>query len=165
MVPQTALATLLCRDCGEEKEVNSFYYLRQSRKHSSVCKECTRFNSAMYQHKKRYVGDGFTLNQWKALCAQYGNRCLNCGDTDAELCIDHIKHFSDGGTNSINNIQPLCRRCNSKKWKQTVDCRSGEPIISKRDKVALLRKMDLGEAVAIIAARVRDDVQGTRGRD
>lgn len=41
-------------------------------------------------------------------------KCGNCGKTD-NLTIDHIKAFSLGGENIIDNIQVLCRSCNSSK--------------------------------------------------
>lgn len=59
---------------------------------------------------------------WEALCERYGHKCLACGATD-KLVADHIVPISRNGTNTIDNIQPLCRSCNAKKYANTVDYR------------------------------------------
>lgn len=43
-----------------------------------------------------------------------GYRCLHCGATD-RLSLDHIWPYSKGGTDDIENLQTLCRPCNSRK--------------------------------------------------
>lgn len=43
-----------------------------------------------------------------------GHRCVSCG-TSANLTIDHRKPRSHGGDNSLENLQTLCRGCNSRK--------------------------------------------------
>jgi 5-methylcytosine-specific restriction endonuclease McrA len=40
--------------------------------------------------------------------------CVQCGSTDG-ISIDHIRPISCGGGNDLENLQFLCRRCNSKK--------------------------------------------------
>ena len=56
----------------------------------------------------------YTPSQWASLCAEYDNRCACCGE-EKSLTVDHIIPVSRGGRNSIENIQPLCRSCNSSK--------------------------------------------------
>lgn len=41
-------------------------------------------------------------------------RCRECGDHH-DLVVDHIFPISRGGTNSIDNLQTLCGKCNSAK--------------------------------------------------
>jgi len=41
-------------------------------------------------------------------------RCVNC-HSFKDLAIDHIKAFSEGGTNDIGNLRTLCKKCNSAK--------------------------------------------------
>lgn len=40
--------------------------------------------------------------------------CKHCGSQE-NLSIDHIKPVTKGGTDDIENLQTLCKRCNSKK--------------------------------------------------
>ncbi|MEU6017001.1 HNH endonuclease signature motif containing protein [Streptomyces sp. NPDC047515] len=43
-----------------------------------------------------------------------GYQCTRCGDTD-DLTLDHIHPWVLGGANSADNLQTLCRPCNSSK--------------------------------------------------
>lgn len=43
-----------------------------------------------------------------------GYRCVHCG-YDADLTADHIEPEVKGGRTGIDNLQTLCRSCNSKK--------------------------------------------------
>jgi len=49
-------------------------------------------------------------------------RCLCCG-TEDNLSIDHIIPLSKGGSNHLDNLQVLCRSCNSSKKTQVTDYR------------------------------------------
>lgn len=67
----------------------------------------------------RMSADGsFTVGEWENLKKQYGLQCPSCGKKEPEikLTADHVIPLSRGGSNWIENIQPLCRSCNSKKW-------------------------------------------------
>lgn len=64
----------------------------------------------------------FTAQEWNDLKEQYG-RCLCCGATDVPLSPDHIVPLSRGGSNGIENIQPLCLPCNLRKQTKTIDYR------------------------------------------
>lgn len=45
---------------------------------------------------------------------RHGEACLKCGDT-SDLAIDHIVPVALGGTDELDNLQVLCRSCNSSK--------------------------------------------------
>lgn len=67
-------------------------------------------------------GAQYTRDEWQALLAHYGHRCLSCGST-TQIVADHVIPLSLGGSNSILNIQPLCRHCNASKKDRIVDYR------------------------------------------
>lgn len=73
-------------------------------------------------HRKRAAGAAYTKAEWDALCAKYNHRCLCCGAT-RKLTVDHVVPISKGGSNTIDNIQPLCISCNSSKGVQVIDYR------------------------------------------
>ena len=70
---------------------------------------------------KRIAGK-YSVGEWRALCAKYDHRCLCCGE-QKPLTPDHIKPLSRGGTNTIDNIQPLCLDCNMHKATKETDYR------------------------------------------
>jgi 5-methylcytosine-specific restriction endonuclease McrA len=61
-----------------------------------------------------------TNEEWQELLKTCGNRCVNCG-TKGDLTRDHIIPLSKGGADYIENIQPLCKSCNSSKGVNTTD--------------------------------------------
>lgn len=72
--------------------------------------------------RRRGNGGVFTADEWTALCERYGNICVACG-ASGPLQVDHIVPTSKGGPNTIDNIQPLCGRCNKSKSDKTIDYR------------------------------------------
>lgn len=73
--------------------------------------------------KQRRRGAGtLTAADWQAVLDLYGAACLACG-SDAPPTIDHVVPISRGGTNTVDNVQPLCGPCNFRKGTKTVDYR------------------------------------------
>lgn len=66
----------------------------------------------------------FNENEWRELCRRHDNKCACCGE-HKPLTADHVISLATGGTNTIDNIQPLCRSCNSRKGASTIDYRNG----------------------------------------
>jgi len=50
--------------------------------------------------------------EWVAMLSACGNRCVGCGRQD-DLEKDHILPISRGGSDAIENLQPLCKSCNA----------------------------------------------------
>lgn len=65
----------------------------------------------------------FTEAEWLELCEKYGSKCLRCGRSDVRLTVDHIVPISKGGANTLDNVQPLCQSCNSRKRDKVIDYR------------------------------------------
>lgn len=75
----------------------------------------------MWVRKQRIKQNGgsHTLGEWEDLKAKYNHICPRC-HLQKELTKDHIIPISKGGSDNIENIQPLCRGCNSQKHKQEI---------------------------------------------
>lgn len=71
---------------------------------------------ARYYARKKGAEGSHTLKEWEELKEKVEYLCVYCRELKP-LTKDHIKPLSEGGTDYIENIQPLCRNCNSKKWK------------------------------------------------
>jgi|SRR3990167_4614267 len=84
--------------------------------------EHKRFRNQRYKARKRLVVGNHTLNQWLLLKAKYYYMCLCCKKQEPEIKLseDHIIPLSMGGSDNIDNIQPLCTICNTKKHAKTI---------------------------------------------
>lgn len=60
--------------------------------------------------------------EWHTLILVCGSACVKCGDT-GELVKDHVLPIYQGGSDGIENIQPLCRHCNAGKGGDSTDFR------------------------------------------
>jgi 5-methylcytosine-specific restriction endonuclease McrA len=56
-----------------------------------------------------------TEDQWLALIARLARRCAKCGVNASELQKDHVMPIYQGGSDAIENLQPLCPPCNAGK--------------------------------------------------
>lgn len=65
-----------------------------------------------YRARKRGIPGHLETAAWIALCEKHAWACVRCGKGAEYICIDHIKPLGKGGTNTIDNVQPLCRSCN-----------------------------------------------------
>jgi uncharacterized protein YdaU (DUF1376 family) len=63
-----------------------------------------------------------TAEEWASLVAFCGGSCVRCG-SDERIVKDHITPIYQGGSDAIDNLQPLCGRCNSSKGPDATDLR------------------------------------------
>lgn len=64
-----------------------------------------------------------TEQEWAALVEEFNGRCVICWGRGV-LTKDHVVPLHRGGSDAIENIQPVCRSCNSRKGSTTDDWRS-----------------------------------------
>lgn len=103
-------------------------YLSQHRKENPEMYQQYRQN---YRANKNNVPGEFTAEQFERVKEIFDYCCASCGQHESEcgtLAADHVIPLTprDGqiqGTNSIENIQPLCRSCNSSKTNTHQDFR------------------------------------------
>ena len=71
-------------------------------------------------------GGKFTNKEWQELKKKHNYMCLRCKryEPEIKLTVDHIKPLIFGGENTVKNIQPLCKSCNSIKGKNNTDYRT-----------------------------------------
>ena len=76
----------------------------------------SRNNTRKRKHRLKSLGK-LDVDAWLAKCEKLDHICQICNIklTQKTLTMDHIFPVSKGGTNNIDNLQPLCRSCNSKK--------------------------------------------------
>ena len=123
-----------CTKCGETKPAAEF------QKRRNICKACWKiYEAAKHQQHKAYYreqtrkrkmrkqnAEGFHTNaEWEALKAKHNYACLRCGKQVPTISLtrDHVKPLILGGTDYIDNIQPLCHSCNSQKNDTEIDYR------------------------------------------
>jgi len=97
-------------------------YVKERYKNDPEFKADLRSYFVRYRNAKRANGGSFTAEEWSTMCLLSGGRCVKCGQI-AKLEVDHIIPVTKGGSNDIDNIQPLCRSCNASKGATEMDYR------------------------------------------
>lgn len=90
---------------------------KYANKRYNRCRESILHNAHIQNSKRKGAIGSHTMKEWKDLKARHNFTCLHCGRKEPEIKLtrDHILAISKGGTNFIDNIQPLCLSCNCSK--------------------------------------------------
>lgn len=142
---EQAIAELAERGFLMRYEVNGHRYLQvvnwdkhQSPHYKEVMSEIP---APIGWEESPIVVAGVPEKQRQAVFDRDGRLCLECGATD-DLTIDHIIPRTHGGTNDDDNLQTLCRRCNSSKNNRRAKANVGqssanhEPTLAQRPSAA-----------------------------
>lgn len=100
-----------------------------------------RFNVYNQNNRSAKMGakGSFTYEEWVLLRQHFGNVCGRCKVALERPVIDHVIPLSRGGTNYIENIQTLCKNCNTGKGARSADYRDPELVLSFLEKLEELR--------------------------
>jgi len=104
---------------------NDAFTRRSTGTYFSACKDCNRHVFAQRRRARLKGSEGsYSAQEWSELVGQFSRcpRCLRAWEAippppsgGTVITVDHIVPISRGGSNSIENIQPLCYSCNSSK--------------------------------------------------
>jgi len=83
------------------------YYL----KHKEAC----ILKTARYRARKAQLECSLTVEQWDTIKKIFRNRCAYCGKRTKRLEKEHVIPVVNGGSLTLHNIIPACRKCNATK--------------------------------------------------
>lgn len=91
-----------------------------------------RIYHAQRRARKRKATGSHNRFDWELLKEIYNYTCPACERSEPEIVLteDHIIPLSRGGSNWITNIQPLCGRCNFKKYNKAIHYRTAPKFSS-----------------------------------
>lgn len=143
--PLDGLVSKKCRTCKLTKSISEFSKNRTMTDGYQVdCKSCRKiickynakyFSDYYLSHSESYktrarqrkafilgLPEHYTINEWNLIKSKFSNRCVCCL-SKGKLTVDHIIPLKRGGTDTIDNIQPVCKSCNSSKGIIAIDYR------------------------------------------
>jgi 5-methylcytosine-specific restriction endonuclease McrA len=106
------------KDSREDYARNRVARLQQSLAYHRAHPEVRKTSDNKRRVQALASGTSFTTREWLALVEAHAGRCAYCGE-QASLQADHRVPLARGGSNSIDNILPACRRCNARKHLMT----------------------------------------------
>lgn len=110
-----------------------------------------------------YRAEPVTAAQRERILERDGRRCVRCGSGE-DLAIDHVIPRSKGGTSDDDNLQTLCRRCNSSKGNRDHASTSAQ----RRAEVGSTSSEDRGDVargLRSLGSCLRSSVNGGSGGD
>ena len=97
--------------------------------------ELSRKNSKIRRDRMREAklkGDHTDI-EWADMLEFFDYTCVRCLCFEEGVVKDHIIPIYQGGSNGLDNIQPLCRKCNSSKASESIDWRPNGAYYLKKE--------------------------------
>lgn len=116
--PVVSEGVRVCKNCRIQFAPS---YVAQVRCNGCLADRSKRRNNAKQARKSRKAKrNNIGKGKRERIYARDGWACLKCGnDTVGYLSLDHIVPIADGGSNSDDNLQTLCKTCNCAKGRKT----------------------------------------------
>lgn len=114
------------------------------KRYSELHKEDKACRESKRRARKKGNGGSHTPEEWNDVLVHYGSRCLRCGATE-RIEKDHVVSIKNNGSDDIENLQPLCRSCNTSKNSKTVDYRPDKGLYAKTRKEKRNDRQNNGE--------------------
>lgn len=133
LTPENSSRTAtLCRPCNtayhrQHRQKNPDIYRQADRRYTQRHPEQVKKKIALRKQREAAAPGHMLQVDWYALCEWAGYRCLACGES-APLFPDHVVPITAGGSHDLENRQPLCRPCNSRKGVDRIDYRNPEAL-------------------------------------
>ena len=124
-----------------DQEYMKRYYIANKDKINKITKQWKinnpdKIKSYLINRKarKRNADGTFTGREWSKLKQLYKYTCLKCGRREPQIKLtpDHVVPLVLGGSNKIENIQPLCLSCNCSKNTKSTDYRIMQTHLTPR---------------------------------
>lgn len=98
------------------------YMKEKNKKWIGDNREYKNFLNLRRMARKKNAEGLHTFEEWQEIKKEFNYICPACGKDESEIKLteDHIVPLSKNGTDYINNIQPLCKICNSIKHTQII---------------------------------------------
>lgn len=95
--------------------------LERHARYSAISKKRNHIKIAADSRRRRarIKQNGVYLITTKELYRLYSSKCFYCGNS-GKMTVDHVIAIARGGTDSIGNLVPACKSCNSRKRDLTI---------------------------------------------
>lgn len=122
---------------AKQREKNKRFRDNNPERAKALTKDWLKRNPEWLKHKlatraalRRGASGSHTQEEWLTLCAEYGGKCAYCR-SECKLSRDHVMPLTRGGSDSIDNILPACRSCNSSKGNRVMPDKIQEWMASR----------------------------------
>ena len=115
--------SILCQKCNKGKNHYNYKGGKPRSQWKKENKDKVNFSTRIRRYLIKSNIGRHSLEDWENIKKKFNFTCVCCGrkEPEVKLTEDHIIPLSKNGSNNIENIQPLCKSCNSKKSTKEID--------------------------------------------